>query len=89
MTSQVVGSIAPKIAAADIARTRRGERVFDEAYELAWRAQKLYRSGLQHRDPAMWEDAIAMASDAVAKNPKCGVAYLVISEIYSMQSLWR
>ena len=68
---------------------RRGERVFDEAYELAWRAQRMYRSGLQQREPAMWDRAVALATEAVEKNPKCGLAYLIISEIHSMRSLWR
>lgn len=89
VTSQVVGSIAPQIAAAELARINRGERVFDAAHELAWQAQEMFRSGLQQRDPSMWERAIALAVEAVAANPKCGVAYLTICETFSMQSLWR
>ena len=87
VTSQVVGSIAPNISRAELERVERGESVFDEAHELAWRAQALFRSGLSRGDPAMWDRAISTAIEAVEKNVKCGPAYSTICMTYSLQNL--
>ncbi len=89
VTSQVVGSISPHVADVEMERIGRGERMFDEAHELAWLAQKTCRSALRLRDPPMLDRAIATAIEAVELNAKCGIAYQTISYAYSMQSLMR
>jgi len=89
VTSQVVSSISPQITEAEHKRISRGERKFDDAYELAWSAQELVSAGLRLGDPSMWDDAIAKASEAVEMNAKCGIAYQTICFAYAMQSLWR
>ena len=78
LTRQVVGSIAPHITHAELERVGRGERVFDMAHELAWRAQDLRRASQRNRDPDMLDQAIALASQAVELNAKCGMAYQVL-----------
>lgn len=87
VTSQVVGSIAPKITEAELEQVGRGKRIFDEAHENAWRAGDIYRKGLRLGDAQMVESAIEMAIEAAKSNPKCSVAYQVICTGYAMKSL--
>lgn len=75
---QVVGNVAPHVTLAEISRASQGERVYDEAHELAWKALELRRAAVRLSDPDMLTDAIEMAKDAVRQNPKIGVAYQVI-----------
>ncbi len=89
VTSQVVGSISPHVTQAELERIGRDERIFDEAHELAWLAQETSRSALRLREPAMLERAIAMATEAVEMNAKCGIAYQTICFSYALQSLYR
>ncbi len=89
VTSQVVSGISPQITEAELDWIGRGKRKFDDAYELAWAAQEMFRSGLSHADPSMWDRAIAMAIKAVEMNAKCGIAYQTICFAYVMQSLYR
>ncbi len=89
VTSQVVSGISPQITEAELERIGRGERKFDDAYELAWSAQEMFSSGLRLADPSMWEHAIARATEAVEMNAKCGIAYQTICFTYAMQSLFR
>jgi len=89
VTSQVVGSIAPRITEAEIERVGQGEREFDEAYDLAWRALEIRKSALRSSDPQMLDRAITMAIEAVGKNAKCSIAYQVICYGYTMKSVRR
>ena len=89
VTSQVVGSIAPHIAEAEIERIGQGKRLFDEAHELGWRAQGMWRSALHVGDPQTLDRAIDMAVEAVNMNAKCGIAYETICKAFSLQSLFR
>ena len=89
VTSQVVGSISPQITAAELERVGRGEEIFSEAHELAWRAEETSRSAYRLSDPPMLDQAIAMAIEAIEINPKCGIAYQTICRSYVMKSLFR
>jgi len=89
VTRQVVGSISPHIADAEIERAGRGERLFDEAHELGWQAQGLSRSAHQVNDPRLLDRAIDMAVEAVTMNPKCGIAYQTICYAYFVKGLFR
>jgi len=89
VTSQVVGSISPQIADVEMERAGRGEKTFDEAHELAWRAQQTSRSAVRLRDPPMLDRAIAMAIEAVELNDECGIAYQTICYAFITQSLFR
>jgi len=89
VTSQVVGSIAPQIADAELVRIGRGERLFDEAHERAWRAKGMARSAYRNREPSMLDSAITLAVEAVEMNAGCGVAYHTICLAYVMKSLFR
>ena len=89
VTSQVVSAISPQINEAELEWTGRRERKFDVAHELAWSAQELFRSGYSLTDPSKVDQAIALATEAVAMNSKCGIAYQTICFAYVLQSLYR
>jgi adenylate cyclase len=89
VTSQVVSSVSPQITEAELKRIGRGERKFDDAYELAWSAQELALSAVRLGDPSKFDQAIGKAIEAVEMNAKCGIAYQAICFAYAMQSLWR
>ncbi len=89
VTSQVVGSISPQIANAELERIGRGERVFGEAHELAWSARELSRSSTNAADPLMQDRAITTAIAALDKDAKCAIAYQTICFAYFVQSLFR
>jgi len=88
VTRQVVGSIAPQIDAAEIERVARGERRFDEAYDLAWQSYAKYRDGLAAANLPLMEEGIALAQRALALNDKCSIAYRTLCWAYSMHSLY-
>lgn len=89
ITSQVVGSILPQIARAELERVARGENAFSPAHELAWQAQDVWRTSMRQRDPVMLDRAIQMAIDAVDMNDKCGIAYQTICDGYFIKGLYR
>ena len=89
VTSQVVSGIALQINEAEMARMGQREGKFDSAYELAWSAQEMVRSGLRLADPSMLNDGIAKATEAIEINSRCGIAYQSICFAYAMQSLFR
>ena len=89
VTRQVVGAIFPQISQALLSRIDRGEEEFDEAHELAWRAQATSRSALREHDEPRLDLAMSMANEAIDMNSKCGVAYQVLCYGYSVKSLYR
>ena len=89
VTHQVVGAVAPQIDLAELDRHMRGERRFDEAHDLAWRAYADFRQGLTSGDLPLIEEAIDLAKRALALNAKCGIAYTALTFAYSMQNLYR
>ena len=88
VTRQVVSSVAPQIVEAEADRVTRGERRFDDAHDLAWRAYATFRQGLLAADPPRLDEANEMAHRALALNPKCSVAYQTLCFAYAMQNLY-
>ena len=88
VTRQVVGSVAPQIEQAEIDRMSRGERVFDGAHDLAWRAYAKMRKAMLAAEPAQLDAALDMARQAVALNSGCSVAYRALCWGYAMQNLY-
>ena len=89
VTSQVVGAIFPQISQALLSRVDRGEKEFDEAHELAWRAQATSRSALLEHDEHRLDMAMSMASEAIDMNLKCGIAYQVLCTGYTLKNIRR
>ncbi len=89
VTRQVVSTIDLQISHAELDRIGKGERVFDEAHEKAWRANSLFNKAIDERLPDVLDDAIDLAVDAVNLDSKCGKAYEVICRGYAMKSLFR
>ena len=89
VTRQVVSGIAPQISETEMDRIGRRKGKFDSAYELAWSAQEMVRTGLRLSEPAMLNDGIAKATEAIEINSRCGIAYQTICFGYAMQSLFR
>ena len=89
VTSQVVGSISPHTTKAERAQIGQNESIFDDAYQLGWQARDMANAGYRLRDPAMVEQAIAMAIEAVAMNAKCGIAYQTVCFSHAINSLFR
>ena len=63
ITSQVVASISPHVTDAELERVGRGERVFDEAHSLGWKAMEVMRSAFRTGDPIPLQQAIDIHSD--------------------------
>ncbi|MBT4490154.1 MAG: guanylyl cyclase, partial [Rhodospirillaceae bacterium] len=82
VTHQVVSATVPQIAEAELARMRRGERIFDAAYDLAWQARgDLVQSGRQS-DPALLDVAKEKSRQAIAMNERCLAAYATLCIAY-------
>ena len=88
ITSKVAASISSQIEFAEVDRMRKGERIFDEAHDLAWRALAGYWAALANADPPGLVAALELAEKAVGLNKSCAVAYNVLCFGYSMQSLF-
>jgi len=85
VTCQVVGAIGPHITDAELARMRRGERVFDEAHDLGWQAfDELEHANWAQRSlqPNAAKKKLGTAKEkaykAIALNERCLLAYYVI-----------
>ena len=63
---------------AALARIRSGERVFDEAHDLAWRAKDEIRNALRLSDLPLLQAGKAKAIEAIERNERCFEAYHVI-----------
>jgi adenylate cyclase len=87
VTSKVVASAAPHIVHVESSHVERGERRFDEAYDLAWRAFGKLHRGLIARDLQETEDGIEMAHRALAQNTKCDFLYKQLCMTYMLQNL--
>lgn len=84
VTRQVASATAPHIKEAERIRVRRGERKFDEAFDLAWRAVDEWTNAYRSSDRAMGLSARDKAYRAIAMNENCLPAYSVIC-----YSIWQ
>jgi adenylate cyclase len=96
VTRQVVNAIGPNIKEAELARMRRGECVFDEAHDLAWKAldqleQVNWASRTTEADVARSATAAAIekAYRAIALNKHCHLAYFVMCSGYFRELLMQ
>jgi TolB-like protein/class 3 adenylate cyclase len=88
VTRQVVASVAPKIDEAEMDRVLQGTRRYDEAYDLAWRADARFRLGLSAADLATMDESMDLARQALALNSKCSIAYRTLCWSYAMYNLF-
>lgn len=89
VTRQVVGSIARRIFREQVDQSDRRDRVFDESYELAWKARHTMQLAFAQREPKFLSRAIEISTEAVRMNSKCGLAYQTVSYAYVLQNLMR
>ena len=78
VTRQVASAIMPQITDAALARMRRGDQVFDEAHDLAWRAWDEALGAERLARPEMMCSAREMAREALALNEHCLHAHATI-----------
>ena len=84
VTRQVVSATVPHINEAELSRIRRGDQIFDVAYDLAWRALDDFENGNRLAQPALMKEAKAKAYQAIKHNERCLLAYYVIC-----RACWR
>ena len=89
VTRQVVAAVAPQIDMAELDRHMRGERRFDEAHDLAWRAYAIFRQGFADANQPQLAEATELAKRALTINTQCGIAYTALTWAYAMQNLYR
>ena len=78
VTHQVVSAAVPHINEAALARIRRGDRVFDEAHDLAWRAWDNFQDTFRSPHSSSMQAAKAKAYQAIELNERCLNAYSTI-----------
>ena len=89
VTKQVVMSLVPEIYQKQILNSGSENRIFDVAYDKAWKARALAEEGGRSADPDHIEEALKLALDAIALNAKCEVAFEAASHCYLVKSLFR
>jgi TolB-like protein len=88
VTRHVMANIAPQIDKAEFQHLMRGERRFDEAHDLAWRATAIFQKGITAGEPDKVDEAIELALAALALNDQCAVAYQTVCWAYTLQNLY-
>ncbi len=78
VTQQVASATVPYIKEASLARIRRGDRIFDEAHDLAWQAWDNFQDRLRAPQSSSMQAAKAKAYQAIALNERCLNAYSTI-----------
>ncbi len=87
VTHQVVSATVPQIAEAQLARLRRGERIFDEAHDLALQARDDLDHANSQSDPVFLASCKEKASRAIALNDRCFPAYTSLCVAYWQELL--
>jgi adenylate cyclase len=85
ITRQVVASMVPEIEAEEMRLHGQGKPRYSEADDLAWRAAKALADGEFQGRQASIDEAIRLATEAIAKNRACRKAWAVLSSSHS----WR
>ena len=78
VTQQVASATVPYIKEASLTRIRRGDRVFDEAHDLAWQAWDSFQDTFRSLHSHSMQAAKAKAYQAIALNERCLNAYSTI-----------
>ncbi len=74
LTQAVVAAVAPQIEASEFQKVRRVRAGNLNAYELAMRARDSARRADREAEAASHDEALRLATDAVALDPGCGTA---------------
>jgi TolB-like protein/Flp pilus assembly protein TadD len=74
ITSNVVGSIAPQIEMAELARVRGVRSTNISAYDLALKAQALFYDALRAGSPEVFLQVLDTAAAALQQDPRCANA---------------
>lgn len=85
ITRQVVASMVPQIESEEMRLLDRGKRRYSEADDIAWRAAKTLTDGEFQGRPALVDEALRLAGQAVASNAECQQAWAVLASAHS----WR
>ena len=85
ITRQVVASMVPEIESEEMRLLERGKRRYSEADDVAWRAVKTLADGEFQGRPALVDEAIRLAEQAVARNAACQQAWAVLASAHC----WR
>ncbi len=89
VTARVASAIMPHITDAALARMRRGDLVFDEAHDLAWRAWDEVENGLREASPERTRVGRDMARRALALNERCLHAHATICYSAYLEHLFQ
>ena len=89
VTQQVVMSLVPEILTKQALKSSNSTRIFDEAYDKAWKASALLIEGTQGNIPEHIDRALELSLESISKNNQCEVAYNVAGFCYFVQSLFR
>lgn len=85
ITRQVVASMVPQIESEEMRLLDRGRRRYSEADDIAWRAAKTLADGEFQGRPALVDEALRLAEQAIASNAGCHQAWAVLASAHS----WR
>jgi TolB-like protein len=77
VTRKIVSAAEPHIGFTVAARIERGEKLFDDAEDLAWRGSIEVIGALRQSEPDKLEQAVALAEEAIKLNERCLRAYNV------------
>ena len=79
LTQAIVAAIAPRIDKSEMERARMARPGNLSAYEIALRASAAARIGLDESDRSSRDDALRLAREALAIDPRCTVALQTIA----------
>ena len=82
-------SLVPEILTKQALKSSNSTRIFDDAYDKAWKASALCIEGVQVNIPEHIDRALELSLEAISKNNKCEVAYNIAGLCYLVQSLFR
>ena len=85
ITRQVVGTMVPEIEAQEMRLSDSGQRRYREVDDMAWRAAKAMSDSIFGGTPGRSHQAIEQASQAIALDPSCALAWYVLSNSHA----WR
>ncbi len=89
ITRNVVGSIAPQIEMAEIARVRGDNGTKFSSYDLALKAQALWYDGERLGSPDVLQQAINVTKDSLKQDPRNVHALWIQAMAYFVQYLYR
>lgn len=86
LTQAVVAAVAPQIESSEFQKVRSGRPGNLNAYELAMRARDAARRADREAESVSHDDALRLATEAVAIDPGCGTALGTIAYLHWRQT---